>query len=310
MLRLAEVIANELALIAERDPRIWLVDGDLGDSYGVHKIAGRLGDRYVQAGIAEQTMVSLAAGLAAAGAQPWVFSFASFLCCRAYDQIRVCVSQTRLPVVLVGSHAGGCAGPNGKTHALMNDVSLLANLPDIDVWAPTDPTETRTMVAQIVAGRRAAYIRVPRDGHPPLPSPVVDVAGCTRFGDPAAVAIVASGAGTQWALRVQSVLASRGLAVPVAHVARLQPFPVDSVAAAIASADHLVTIEDHYEVGGLADIVRRELPRRTVRALGWPRGWPGASGAADALRAAMGLGDEALADACASELALAQRRSR
>src|SRR5205085_7379119 len=76
MVRLAEAIASAVAGEAERDPRVWVLDGDLADSYGVDAIAARLDDRYIQCGIAEQAMVSLAAGLAAVGVRPWAFSFA------------------------------------------------------------------------------------------------------------------------------------------------------------------------------------------------------------------------------------------
>lgn len=301
MLRLGEVVAAGVAAAAERDPRVWVIDGDLGDSYGLDGIAARVGARHIQAGIAEQTMVSLAAGLAACGARPWVFSFAAFLCCRAYDQIRVCVSQTRLPVVLVGSHAGGCAGANGKTHALLNDLALMATLPDVEVFAPADARETRAIVDQLAAAPRAAYLRLPRDPQPDLAWPA-DAApgGCVRFGAPGPLAVIATGLGTQWALRA---LAARGVALPVVHVARLAPFPADDVARALGPAVRLIAVEDHYEVGGLADLVRRHHPALPVRALGWPRGWAGASGEAEAVRTALGLGDAALAAACVDELA-------
>src|SRR4051812_32039274 len=139
MVRLGHTVADYVSSLACADDRIWVVDGDLGDSYGLDDAAIRkLGDRFIQAGIAEQTMVGLAAGLAACGLRPFVFSFAAFLCCRAYDQIRVCVSQTELPVVFVGSHAGGCNASNGKTHSIVNDVAIMATLPNVDVWAPAD----------------------------------------------------------------------------------------------------------------------------------------------------------------------------
>src|SRR5205085_12498689 len=139
MVRLGQAVANRVAALASVDRRIWVIDGDLGDSYGVDDLATRNRSiRFIQAGIAEQTMVAVAGGIAACGLRPWVFSFAAFLCCRAYDQIRICVSQTELPVVLIGSHAGGCNGINGKTHSILNDVAIMSTLPNINVWAPAD----------------------------------------------------------------------------------------------------------------------------------------------------------------------------
>lgn len=307
-MRLGEVVARELALAAEDDPRIWVIDGDLGDSYGVDELAPRLGRRHVQAGIAEQAMVSLAAGLAAEGQRPWVFSFAAFLCGRAYDQLRVCVAQTRLPVVLIGSHAGGCAGPNGKTHALTSDVALMSTLPDLAIWAPADPRETRAVVRQIAASDRAAYVRLPRD--PQSEVDWQDDAGsvCKRLGSPARVAVVSTGLGTRWALHVRAVLRARDLELPVVHVPLVEPFPAEQVAAAIRGASRLIAIEDHAAAGGLADILRRTYPDRSVRAIGWPRGWHGASGDAEQVRGSVGLDDQALTAACLTELEQAGRR--
>lgn len=306
MMRLAEAMAQALEAAAARDPRIWIIDGDLGDSYGLEAVGPRLGDRYVQAGIAEQAMVSLAAGLASCGARPWVFSFAAFLCCRAYDQIRVSVSQTRLPVVLIGSHAGGCVGKNGKTHTIVNDLAMLGTLPALEVWAPADAEEAAALVPRLLAAEGPAYVRLPRDPQPALPRRREGSNACSVYGPPAPVApvaMVASGLATQWALRARDLLAGRGIELPVIHVAQLAPFPAAQVAEAIAGARRLVAIEDHYSAGGLADLLRRHFPEHRVRACGWPPAWPGASGDAEAVRAAHQLDDEALASACLAELA-------
>ena len=294
-MRLGNAVALAVAGAAERDGRVFVVDGDLADSYGVDQVVSRLGDRYVQAGIGEQAMVSLAAGLASCGKRPWVFSFAAFLCCRAYDQIRVCISQTGLPVVLVGSHAGGGAGKNGKTHSITNDFALMCTLPGIDIWAPVDASEAGAIVPRIIATDRPAYIRLPRDPQVTLHGLTED---CSSFGAPGIAALVATGVATHWALRVQSQLARLAIEIPVIHVSRLEPFPVERVANAIAGCRLLLVIEDHNEVGGLSDIVRRLFPDRRLRAFGWPRAWPGASGEIDELRAAAGLGDKALVRAC------------
>jgi transketolase len=136
--RLGKIVSERLTLAAAKDSSIWVLDGDLADSYGADAFAAAHPDRFISAGIAEQSMVSVAAGLAACGIRPWVFSFAAFLTYRAYDQIRVGISQTGLPVALVASHAGGCGGRNGKTHVALNDVALMASLPRIAIWTPAD----------------------------------------------------------------------------------------------------------------------------------------------------------------------------
>ena len=264
MTRLGQTIADELASIARADNRVWVVDGDLGDSYGVDVLAtGHLSERFIQAGIAEQTMVGLAAGLAACGLRPVVFSFAAFLCCRAYDQIRVCISQSELPVVLVGSHAGGCNAANGKTHSILNDVAIMSTLPNIDLWAPADSTDAVYVINQALQSRGATYIRLPRDPQRRLPG---EAAPFRFWGTPGPTAIVSTGLGTQWAFEARELLLSIGVDIPV--------------------------------LGGLADIMRREFPEKTVTSIAWPQGWTGASGDSGVLRAACGIDTERIFERC------------
>src|SRR5438132_8273085 len=104
--RLGDHCGQLLAELAGREPRLRVLDGDLADSDGAIHFARRHPERFIMSGIAEQAMVSMAAGMASCGLRPWVFSFAAFLCYRAYDQIRVCLSQSKQAVTVVGSHTG------------------------------------------------------------------------------------------------------------------------------------------------------------------------------------------------------------
>src|SRR5208283_4590135 len=131
-------------------------------SDGAIHFARRHPQRFIMAGIAEQNMVSMAAGMAAAGLRPFVFSFASFLCYRAYDQIRMCVSQALQPVILMASHGTGLAGRNGKSHATFNDLAMMLSLPHIDVWAPADEADVEYVIRATLRGARGAYVRLPR----------------------------------------------------------------------------------------------------------------------------------------------------
>jgi transketolase len=296
MVRLGHTVADYVSSLASADDRIWVVDGDLGDSYGLDEPAiEKLGDRFIQAGIAEQTMVGLAAGLAACDLRPFVFSFAAFLCCRAYDQIRVCVSQTELPVVFVGSHAGGCNGANGKTHSIINDVAIMSTLSNIEVWAPADAGDAVYAVNEALRSSKATYIRLPRDSQRVLPGE----ANLYRwFGTPAPVAIVSTGLGTQWAFEVRELLLKAGIEIPVLHLARLTNFPHRELAQHLSRADSLIVIEDHYEIGGLADVIRRHFPEPKIISAGWPQNWTGASGEADVLRVACGIDNKILVERC------------
>jgi transketolase len=280
-LRLGDHCGQELARLADEDDRIWVLDGDLADSDGALHFARRHPQRFIMSGIAEQAMVSMAAGLASCGQRPWVFSFAAFLCYRAYDQIRVCLSQANQPVVLVGSHSGGCSARNGATHSALNDLALMTSLPNLTVWCPGDPGELRLAVRTIMGEGRPAYLRLPRRPLPDLPD-LPDLPGtgasCRWLTEPASIALLGTGLGTHLALAAARELTRRGCRVGVAHCPRLVPLPRHDLAALTADVEYLFTVEDHYLEGGFGTLVRNAglVPRMT--AFGWPAHWTGQSG--------------------------------
>ena len=283
MKRLASELANQLSLVAESHDDIWVLDGDLGDSYGIYTDAGQPHFRnFVQLGIAEQTMIGAAAGLAAADMHPWVFSFSAFLCNRAADQIRTCVIQTRLPVVLVGSHAGAATGKNGCSHAALGDVGLISALGDIEVWAPADAIDIVQAVQELTWSPRPAYIRASREPCPPLPLPPGEIRSNQLQGDSV---VISTGLGSQWANGVVATLANKGYRVPWSHLPRINEDMVDRCFERYPGMCVAVVIEDHFERGGLGDAVRRRAPRGVeIEHFGWPRGWQSESGEIAELR--------------------------
>jgi transketolase len=293
MKRLALSIVDALRHEADTCERIWVLDGDLGDSYGLYDAQGRpVFPRFIQAGIAEQAMVGVAAGLAATGQWPWVFSFSAFLCHRAADQIRTCVASQGLPVVMVGSHAGAASGTNGASHASLSDLGVLASIGGIELWAPADAADIEYAVASLLAVPRPAYIRTSREpvGRLDLPPGVMRDNGVD--GD---VVLLSCGYASHWAEDAVRALATEGVALPWRHVAQ----PGETVLADWLGSRTLpraiVTLEDHGPLGGLADTVRRVAPAGVaVRSLCWPAGWHGESGAIADLRRAHGLDTAAL----------------
>lgn len=293
-LRLADHCGQYLSELATQDSRICALDGDLADSDGAIHFAELHPDRFIMAGIAEQSMVSVAAGMASCGWRPWVFSFGAFLCYRAYDQIRVCLSQSRQPVTLVGSHTGGCSARNGKTHASLNDIALLASLPNIHLWSPAGPEDLKFAMRNILSGDNPAYLRLPRR---PLEQESPGTPSLYKWsGKPTRVAILSTGLGTHLALAAQSQLAERGLEVGVLHCLLLSPLP-EGLLEELEHVEVLFVIEDHYRFGGLASIIQHAGFQGKVISRGWSTDWPAQSGSDEKLLEMHGLAPHQLSEA-------------
>lgn len=287
MMRLGDHCGHWLAEAAKKDERIWCLDGDLADSDGAIHFAEKHPERFIMAGIAEQSMVSMAAGMATCGLRPWVFSFASFLAYRAYDQIRICLSQARQPVTLVASHSGGLSNRNGKSHAALNDIALMVTLPYLQVWSPADVADLHFASQQIQETAAPAYLRLPRR---PL-GPLEGTAGPIRIiRAPQPITIVSTGLGTQLAMETVSLLEKQGVSVGLVHCLQLAPFPTDEFTEAVRGVKKIIVIEDHVEIGGLFSIIQSLQPGVPVIPVGWPRDWSGQSGADDSLLEMHGMG--------------------
>jgi transketolase len=293
MMRLGDHCGSWLAEEAAKDERIWCLDGDLADSDGAIHFAQKHPERFIMAGIAEQSMVSMAAGMASCGLRPWVFSFASFLAYRAYDQVRICLSQARQPVTLVGSHSGGLSNRNGKSHAALNDIALMVTLPYMQVWSPADVADLHFASRSIIDAAEPAYLRLPRR---PL-GPVDGTPGLIRIiRKPQPVTIVSTGLGTHLAVETAALMETQGISVGLVHCLRLSPFPEEELAETLRGVKKIIVIEDHVELGGLFSIIQSLQPGVPVVPIGWPRNWSGQSGADESLLEMHGMKADQIAE--------------
>lgn len=292
MQQLARVCGNYLVEKAKTDRSIWVLDGDLADSDGADTFAEH-NPNFIQAGIAEQNMISMAAGLATTNCRPWVFSFAAFLCFRGYDQIRASLSHTCLPVVLVGSHAGACTGRNGKSHASLNDIAVMSSLPNIQIWTPGDASDVHYAVDAISKERLPAYLRCPRDAVALLP-------GQSNFirwiGKPSKTALFSHGYSTHWALAVQEELKSYGIEIGILHFCKLWPLNKDLVDELTKGVETAYVIEDHYPLGALASFLQYMKCGFETVSLAWPLDWHSQSGVAAELLQFHGLDAKSVAE--------------
>jgi transketolase len=297
--RLADHCGQYLSEIAEHDQRIRVLDGDLADSDGAIHFAVKHPSKFIMVGIAEQCMVSVAAGIASCGLRPWVFSFGAFIIFRAYDQIRVCLSQSHQPVTLVGSHTGGCSARNGKTHAALNDIALMASLPNMQVWAPGDANELKFAMRDILLGDKPAYLRLPRR---PLDLLQGEPASCRWIGEPQPIALLSTGLGTHLALAARQYLTHHGLSVGMLHCPKVAPLPKSILIEVAQHCETLFIIEDHYTFGGLASLLQHAGLSTRLFSIGWPGNWSSQSGNDEDLLNEYGLSPEKLASTILSKL--------
>ena len=233
-----DVFGEALVELGARDPRVVVLDGDLGNSTKIDRFAAEHPDRFYQMGIAEQNMAGVAAGMALSGLVPFMVTFAAFAAFRDLDQIRVSIAQTKAHVVIVGSYAGLLASRSGKTHVCMEDVALLRALPNMSVLAPGTPGEMRQAVALAATLDGPVYLRV------------------------APVALVSSGFQLGRTVAAAGLLAAAGIEALVLHVPFVKPLDADAVLAAARRTGAVVTTEDHSVIGGLGSAVAELLGER------------------------------------------------
>jgi transketolase len=283
----AEAYGQALLDLADAHPELIVLDADLASDCRVRAFELRYPERFVEVGIAEQDMVSMAAGLARQGLLPVVNSFASFLASRANEQIYNAASEGAR--IVYALHYAGLipAGP-GKSHQSLRDVSLLAALPNVTIVQPANSEETRAVVEWALEGTgdsvaiRLAIGPSPRrivlpDGYRFEPG-----RGTELIQGADAVVLAYGPVMLNEALTASEVLRARGMRVSVVNMPWLNLFDAGWLEEAVAPFEHVFVVEDHSPVGALGDALRREL-QRPVTVFG-VEGWPACGTPVEALR--------------------------
>jgi len=298
---LREAFGVALVEIGEREPRLVVLDGDLGSSTRADIFEAAHPERFYQMGIAEQNLVGAAAGMATLGLIPYVSTFACFAVARALDSIRVLVAQTNLNVKIAGGYAGLLAGMTGKTHLMFNDIAVMRSLAGVAVVSPADAFETRRALEVITDHVGPVYIRLSRPETPIIFGDSYEfvLGKAVVIRDGTDVTLISTGTQTARALEASELLAERGIKVLLLHVPTIKPLDEDAIVAAAARTGHVITVEDHSVIGGLGGAVAESLSTRhptRVDRLGIQDIY-GESGPDDALLEKYGLSTERVASA-------------
>ncbi len=258
-----ETYGRTLLTMADDHPDIVVLGGDLNVSTFVHLWRDQYPERFFDFGPAEQNIVGVAAGLAAAGKVPFVSTFSVFGTGRPYDQLRVLVSQPSLNVKLVCTHAGILTGEDGMSAHGIEDLSLMCALPSFTVITPADAPETEQAVRAIASTQGPVYVRLPRAAtqivHDNGYKFKIGAADVLKSGGD--VSIIAMGSLVAPALDAADSLAGQGIDARVVNLHTLAPADETAIVAAAQETGAIVTAEEHYVHGGLGSMVAGVLAR-------------------------------------------------
>ncbi len=242
-------------------PSIIVLDGDLAKSTKTDAFRKTFPDRFFNVGIAEANLVGLAAGLASCGKIPFISSFACFLMCKGYDQLRMAVAFPELNVKVVTSHGGISVGEDGASQQSIEDFALASTLPNFSVIVPADEVSTKVLVKKMAAVRGPAFMRTGRSKAPILYKEGADfeIGKGVKLRQGNDLTICANGLLLFEALAAAETLAESGVQASVVDLHTMKPIDQELIHKQAALTGAFVVCEEHQIFGGLGSVVSRVL---------------------------------------------------
>ena len=239
---------------------------DLTESTQMHLFRDAFPKRFIEIGVAEQNLVTVAAGLARAGKIPFTSSYAAFSPGRNWEQIRTTAALNNQPVKIVGSHAGVSVGPDGATHQMLEDIALMRVLPNMVVVAPGDSIEAEKATRQIAENGQPSYLRLAREKTPIFStqeSPF-EIGKAYVLRDGSDVTLLGTGTMTYQLLVAARILSEHGINAEVVHVPTIKPLDEETIIASVRKTGRAVTAEEAQIKGGfggaVAELLSEQLP--------------------------------------------------
>jgi len=243
----------------EKNPQVVGLCADLTESTKMNLFADKFPNRFIQIGVAEQNLASVASGLAAMGKIPFISSYAMFSPGRNWEQIRTTVCYNNQPVKIAGSHAGISVGPDGGTHQAIEDIAITRVLPRMIVLSPADAIEAKKATLASVDTGTPVYIRLAREKTPVMTteSTPFEIGKAQIFwkSDTPKVGIIATGALLHKALLAAKELEEKGIEVEVMNLATIKPLDEKAIIELARKTGRIVTVEEHQIRGGMGSAV-------------------------------------------------------
>lgn len=261
----------------KRDERVVALAADLTESTRTLPFAEAFPDRFIQMGITEQNMASVASGMSAMGKIPFIASYAMFSPGRNWEQIRTTIAYNDSNVKIIGAHAGVSVGPDGATHQAIEDIALMRVIPNMIVIAPADVHEARKATLAAAKHDGPVYIRVGRSDTPVVTTPEspFEIGKAEIFYQGRAeaenkIGIIVTGTLLFNALKAAKELEKEGqMGVTVLHLPTIKPLDKAAVLKLAESSQAIITVEEHQKYGGLggaiAEYLSEVLPTKIIR---------------------------------------------
>ena len=243
------------------DERIVGLCADLTESTQMHLFAQKFPKRFIEMGVAEQNLASVASGMAAMGKIPFITSYAMFSPGRNWEQIRTTICYNDQPVKIAGSHAGISVGPDGGTHQAIEDIALMRVIPNMVVISPCDAIEAKKATIAISKTKEPTYIRLARDKTPIITTESTEfkIGKAEIFFEPekikSQVGIVATGALVHKAIIVAKNFEDKKIGVKVLNLSTIKPLDEKAITELAKETGAIVTVEEHQIAGGMGSAV-------------------------------------------------------
>ena len=262
---------EKLAELGEKNKDIIVLDADLSAATKTSIFAKKFPERFFDMGIAEQDMISTAAGLATFGKTVFASSFAMFACGRSYDQIRNSVAHPKLNVKICASHAGITVGEDGATHQMLEDLGMMRGLPNMTVMCTSDDRETKWAVEEISKMNGPVYLRLCRLNTPQIYGEEQDfeIGKGVQIGDGTDATVFATGVVVPEAIKAKEELEKQGINIRVVDIHTIKPIDKELIIKCAKETKKLVSIEDHNIIGGIgsaiSEVLTEEYPAKLIR---------------------------------------------
>jgi len=255
-----------LKTAGETNKNIVALCADLTDSTKMSEFKEAFPERFIEMGIAEQNLVTVASGLARAGKIPFTSSYAAFSPGRNWEQIRTTIALNDQPVKIIGSHAGVSVGPDGATHQMLEDLAIMRVLPNMVVIAPGDSIEAEKATRAIAENGKPSYMRLAREKTPIFSTEHApfEIGKAYVLHEGEDVSLFGTGTMTYQLLLAAKELEKRGIHAEVVHVPTIKPLDNETILASAKKTGRVVTAEEAQIAGGLggaiAEFLGEELP--------------------------------------------------